>query len=290
MEVYLSLRQMTMSMIDIVGIRFKEAGKIYYFNPLELTLEVGQDVIVQTSRGIEFGTVVISNKQISEKALKNPLKEVIRVATEEDKKTHQKNIKDAADAIEICEKKIEKHGLEMKLIDSEYTFKRNKIIFYFTADGRVDFRSLVRDLASIFKTRIELRQIGVRDEAKMIGGVGICGRKTCCSYWKTSFDSISINMAKDQSLSLNPAKISGICGRLMCCIKYEHSTYKDLLKSMPDKGLKVETPDGKGYIKNRNILNQSVNVVLKETKDNNYGVKEYSIDDITILNKQSKGN
>lgn len=287
MEVYLSQRQKIM--IDIVGVRFKKAGKIYYFDPKNLSLEVNQDVIVQTSRGVEYGTIVIANKKIRKDSLKNPLKEVIRIASEYDKKKHLENIEDAHKAMEICEEKIKKHGLEMKLIDSEYTFKRNKIIFYFTADGRVDFRSLVRDLASIFKTRIELRQIGVRDEAKMIGTLGVCGRKTCCSYWKTGFDSISINMAKDQSLSLNPAKISGQCGRLMCCIKYEHETYVKLSEEIPESGTKVNTPDGRGYVRNKNILDQSVNVVLNDKSNQTYSSKKYKITDIEILSKNGKG-
>ncbi|MGM0378790.1 MAG: PSP1 domain-containing protein [Bacillota bacterium] len=269
-------------MLDIVGVRFKKAGKIYYFNPNKLDIDSGKKVIVETSRGIEFGTVVIPNKKIKKNEIENELKDVIRIATDKDKQKNKDNIKDADKALDICEKKIKKHNLEMKLIDSEYTFERNKLIFYFTADGRVDFRSLVRDLASVFKTRIELRQIGVRDEAKMVNGIGICGRKICCANWKTDFDSITIKNAKDQSLSLNPAKISGICGRLMCCINYEHKTYKKLLKTIPEYNMKVKTPDGKGIIKKTNILKQEVKVRLidKETNKLSDDLFKYSVDDI----------
>lgn len=268
-------------MIDIVGVRFKKAGKIYYFNPQALEIAVGTKVIVETSRGIELGTVVISNKSVDENKVVQPLKDVLRIASDHDIAKHERNIKDAHDAIEICEKKIKKHGLEMKLIDSEYTFERNKIIFYFTAEGRVDFRSLVRDLASVFKTRIELRQIGVRDEAKMLNGVGICGRGICCANWKPTFDSISIKQAKDQSLSLNPAKISGICGRLMCCIDYEHATYKKLLKNLPNYNDKVMTPDGPGIVIKTNTLKQVAKVrLIIENNKLSEDLYEYSVDDI----------
>ena len=277
-------------MIDIVGVRFKKAGKIYYFNPNKLTIDNGQKVIVETSRGIEFGKIVIPNKEIKENKIENELKDVIRIATDNDIQKNKQNIKDAENAIDICEKKIKKHNLEMKLIDSEYTFERNKLIFYFTADGRVDFRSLVRDLASVFKTRIELRQIGVRDEAKMVNGIGICGRKICCANWKTDFDSITIKNAKEQSLSLNPAKISGICGRLMCCINYEHETYKKLLKTIPEYNMKVKTPDGKAIVKKTNILKQEVKVRLidKETNKLSDDLFTYCVDDIKKVKNEKE--
>jgi len=268
-------------MLDIVGVRFKTAGKIYYFDPKGLKIDIDTKVIVETSRGIELGTVVITNKPVEEKNIIKPLKDVLRIATEADIVQHEKNIKEAHEAIEICEKKVDKHHLEMKLIDSEYTFERNKIIFYFTAEGRVDFRALVRDLASVFKTRIELRQIGVRDEAKMLNGVGICGREICCANWKPTFDSISIKQAKDQSLSLNPSKISGICGRLMCCIDYEHSTYKKLLKNIPSYNAHVRTPDGEGIVIKTNTLKQKVKVrLVMEDNKLSEDLFEYSVEDI----------
>jgi len=271
-------------MLDIVGVRFKRAGKIYYFNPNGLKIDVKRKVIVETSRGIELGTVVISNKPVEQDKVVQPLKDVLRIATKEDIIHHEKNIKEAHEGIAICEEKVKKHNLEMKLIDSEYTFERNKIIFYFTAEGRVDFRALVRDLASIFKTRIELRQIGVRDEAKMLNGVGICGREICCANWKPTFDSISIKQAKDQSLSLNPSKISGICGRLMCCIDYEHKTYKKLLKNIPSYNAHVKTPDGEGIVIKSNTLKQKVKVrLVMENNKLSEDLFEYSVEDIESI-------
>ena len=214
-------------MVEIIGVRFKKAGKIYYFDPGNLTITTDDHVIVETVRGIEYGDVVIANKRVDEEDVVLPLKKVIRVADEHDHRTVAENEQQTVEAFEVCSKKIDEHKLDMNLVDVEYTFDRNKIIFYFTADGRVDFRNLVKDLASVFKTRIELRQIGVRDEAKMLGGIGPCGRMLCCSTFLGDFEPVSIKMAKDQNLSLNPAKISGLCGRLMCCLKYENDMYED---------------------------------------------------------------
>ena len=241
-------------MITVVGVRFKKAGKIYYFDPDGMDIEEGDCAIVETARGIEFGHVIVGPKEVSEEEIVPPLKKVLRIAGEEDHRIHQMNKEKAIDAFSICEQKIEEHGLEMKLIDVEYTFDNNKVIFYFTADGRVDFRELVKDLAAIFKTRIELRQIGVRDEAKMIGGLGPCGRVACCSTFLGDFDPVSIKMAKDQSLSLNPSKISGLCGRLMCCLKYENEVYEKLLEKIPAIGTIAITPEGYGTIVETNTL------------------------------------
>ncbi|NLJ58077.1 MAG: stage 0 sporulation family protein [Tissierellia bacterium] len=227
-------------MIKVVGVRFKKAGKIYYFDPEKKWINNGDFVIVETVRGIEYGQVVVGPKMVKEDDIVQPLKKVLRLATEEDNKINQENIDKEKRAFDICLKKIEDHGLEMKLIDIEYTFDNNKVIFYFTADGRIDFRELVKDLASVFRTRIELRQIGVRDEAKMIGGLGPCGRQMCCANFLGEFYPVSIKMAKEQKLSLNPAKISGICSRLMCCLNYEHHVYEENVKLLPDVGDKVK--------------------------------------------------
>ncbi|RKD28830.1 PSP1 domain-containing protein [Thermohalobacter berrensis] len=254
-------------MAIVVGIRFKKAGKIYYFDPDGIDIKKGDNVIVETVRGIELGQVVVGIKEVSEDEIVSPLKKVIRVATEEDLEKHRENKEKEEEAFDICLKKIEKHGLEMKLIDVEYTFDNNKIIFYFTADGRVDFRELVRDLASVFRTRIELRQIGVRDEAKMIGGLGPCGRPMCCATFLGEFEPVSIKMAKEQNLSLNPTKISGICGRLMCCLKYEHSMYSDINKKLPKIGATVNTEVGEGIVIDTNPLLESVKVRIKKEDD-----------------------
>lgn len=235
-------------MITVVGVRFKRAGKIYYFNPGDIDVAFNDFVIVETARGIEFGHVVIGPKQITEDEVIATLKDVIRIATDEDFVIHRENKQKAKDAMEVCKAKIIEHDLYMNLIDVEYTFDNNKVIFYFTADGRVDFRDLVKDLAAIFKTRIELRQIGVRDEAKMLGGIGPCGKETCCKQFLGEFQPVSIKMAKEQSLSLNPTKISGLCGRLMCCLKYEQDTYEELLANTPSVGAIVITPKGKGTV------------------------------------------
>ena len=271
-------------MIKVVGIRFKKAGKIYYFNPIDFNIDKGSYVVVETARGIEFGECVIGVKEISENEIISPLKSVLRVATEEDIKKHFNNKDKQNEAFDICLKKIEEHKLNMKLIDVEYTFDNNKVIFYFTADGRVDFRELVKDLATIFKTRIELRQIGVRDEAKMIGGLGPCGRPMCCSTFLGDFASVSIKMAKEQNLSLNPTKISGICGRLMCCLNYEQSTYEDIRKRMPKVGSIVKTEEGTGEVTSNNTVKECVRVKLKRGEEEI--VEEFKIETIELI----KGN
>lgn len=253
-------------MIEVVGVRFKKAGKIYYFDPCGLEINQGDSVVVETARGVEFGSCVIGKREIAESEIISPLKPVLRVATTEDTAIHQENKSKAKEAFKICLEKIKQHELEMKLIDVEYTFDNNKVIFYFTADGRIDFRELVKDLASVFKTRIELRQIGVRDESKMVKGLGPCGREICCGSWLGDFAPVSIKMAKDQNLSLNPVKISGLCGRLMCCLKYEHDTYVQIRVGMPNKGDKVKTPDGNAYVVDTNILLETAKVrhIIKE--------------------------
>lgn len=250
-------------MIKVVGVRFKKAGKVYYFNPGLLNIHKGDYVVVETARGIEFGECVIDIKTIEEADVVAPLKIVLRIADKNDIAKHKDNKSKEAEALDVCFKKIEEHALQMKLIDVEYTFDNNKVIFYFTADGRVDFRELVKDLATIFKTRIELRQIGVRDEAKMIGGLGPCGRTMCCSSFLGDFASVSIKMAKEQNLSLNPTKISGICGRLMCCLNYEQSTYEDIRKRLPKVGSQVETEDGTGVVILNSTVKESVRVKIK---------------------------
>ncbi len=249
-------------MFKVVGVRFKKAGKIYYFSPEAYEVTIGDAVIVETSRGIEYGEVVLPVREVKENEVVLPLRKMIRLATEEDQQQVQTNARDAEEAFPICVEKIEKHRLEMNLIDVEYTFDRNKIIFYFTAEGRVDFRNLVKDLAAIFRTRIELRQIGVRDEAKMLGGIGPCGRLLCCSTFLGDFEPVSIKMAKNQQLSLNPTKISGLCGRLMCCLKYENDMYEESKRNMPDMGDFIRTPDGKGKVVGLNMLEQIVQVHL----------------------------
>lgn len=266
-------------MIKVIGIRFKKAGKIYYFDPQELELNVEDKVIVETARGIEFGTAVTPIKFVSEEEIVSPIKPVIRVATHKDEKTYKKNKEKEVKALEICKEKVEKHKLDMKLIDVEYTFDNNKIIFYFTAEGRVDFRELVKDLAAIFKVRIELRQIGVRDEAKMLGGLGPCGIPLCCSKWLGDFEPVSIKMAKEQSLSLNPIKISGICGRLLCCLKYEQDFYEEVTKRLPSEGQRVISPDGEGVIIRVNTLAESVVV---KTNGEEVIINEYKIEDIKL--------
>ena len=241
-------------MAVVIGVRFKDVGKVYYFDPGEEMLKKGYKVIVETARGIECGEVAMENRDVAEESIIHPLKKMIRKANEADLKKVEQNEKLEKNAFEICLKKIADHKLEMKLVDVEYTFDNNKILFYFTADGRVDFRELVKDLASVFRTRIELRQIGVRDEAKMLGGLGICGKPFCCSTFLGEFQPVSIKMAKEQGLSLNPVKISGTCGRLMCCLKYEQAAYTDLLKTTPKVGAIVTTPEGKGVVVDQNLL------------------------------------
>lgn len=271
-------------MITVVGVRFKKAGKIYYFDPDGMDIEEGDCAIVETARGIEFGHVIVGPKEVSEEEIVPPLKKVLRIAGEEDHRIHQMNKEKAIDAFGICEQKIEEHGLEMKLIDVEYTFDNNKVIFYFTADGRVDFRELVKDLAAIFKTRIELRQIGVRDEAKMIGGLGPCGRVACCSTFLGDFDPVSIKMAKDQSLSLNPSKISGLCGRLMCCLKYENEVYEKLLDKIPAIGTIAITPEGRGTIVETHTLLEMAKVKVR-LEDDTEDIFTYKIDNIEITDE-----
>ena len=254
-------------MLEIIGVRFKEGGKQYFFDPQGIQVQEGQDVIVETSRGLEYGQCVQANREVKEEAVIQPLRPLVRIATEEDKKTLEKNKEKEARAFQICQEKIAAHGLEMKLVDAEYSFEGNKILFFFTAEGRVDFRALVKDLASTIHARIELRQIGVRDEAKMLGGLGICGRPFCCSQFLEEFQPVSIKMAKTQSLSLNPTKISGTCGRLMCCLKYEQDAYEDLVKTTPKQDSFVETPDGAGTVSGVSLLRQKVNVRLESDPD-----------------------
>lgn len=254
-------------MAEVIGVRFKSVGKVYYFDPQSEQFSIGQKVIVETARGVECGEVVLANRQIDEKEIISPLKPVMRLANQQDLEQVEKNKLKEKEAFNICLEKIEKHKLEMKLVDVEYTFDNNKILFYFTADGRVDFRELVKDLASVFRTRIELRQIGVRDESKMLGGLGVCGRPFCCSTFLGEFQPVSIKMAKEQSLSLNPTKISGTCGRLMCCLKYEQDVYEELLRITPKIGAYVKTPDGKGTVIDANLLTGSLQVRLDGNPD-----------------------
>ena len=250
-------------MQEIVGVKFKKLGKVYFFNPNGLVLEKGQNVIVETARGIEYGEVATPNSSVTEEKIVAPLKDVIRVATEEDTTIFIENEKKSAEAFKTCEEKIVKHGLDMKLIDVEYTFDNTKLLFYFTADGRIDFRDLVKELAAIYKTRIELRQIGVRDEVKMLGGYGMCGRELCCCNHLADLNPVSIKMAKEQGLSLNPTKISGVCGRLMCCLKHEQDVYEEKLSRLPSPGSIVKTPDGTGTVEDVEVLKEIVKVKIK---------------------------
>lgn len=277
-------------MVTVVGVRFKKAGKIYYFDPDNIEVTKYGNVIVETARGIEYGEVVVGPKEVSENEIIAPLKKVIRVVTEEDETKHRDNKEKEIEAFQICLNKIKDHQLDMKLIDVEYTFDNNKVIFYFTADGRVDFRELVKDLASVFKTRIELRQIGVRDEAKMIGGLGPCGKSLCCATWLGDFEPVSIKMAKDQSLSLNPAKISGICGRLFCCLKYEHNLYQQIIDKIPGVGAIVKTPDGEGIVFESNVLLEQVKVKFRSPKDNSEDIKIYPLNEVTKIKDEKKQN
>ena len=249
-------------MVKVAGVRFKKAGKIYYFDPDHLQVYEGTNVIVETARGMEFGTVTSGIKEVPESEIVPPLKKIVRIADDNDINQHKENVKKKQRALELCQEKVNKHNLQMKLIDVEYTFDNSKIIFYFTADGRVDFRELVKDLAGVFKMRIELRQIGVRDEAKMVGGIGTCGKGLCCHTWLPEFEPVSIKMAKVQNLSLNPTKISGICGRLMCCLKYENDIYYELRKGMPESGERIKTVDGAGIVMETNILENKIKVRL----------------------------
>ena len=272
-------------MPKVIGVRFKPVGKIYFFSPQDFDIKEGDNVIVETSRGLELGKVVSGIREVSDDEIIKPLKEVFRIATPEDEKKQEENKKKEKEALVLCEQKINEHGLEMSLVDAEYTFDGSKLLFYFTADGRIDFRDLVKDLAVIFRTRIELRQIGVRDESKMIGSVGVCGRDICCSKFLGEFAPVSIKMAKEQGLSLNPTKISGICGRLMCCLKYEQDTYEELLKYTPREGSLVKTPKGEGTVQFVSILKGLVKVKLHQGDDS--VLEEFNVSDITIL-KNSK--
>ena len=263
-------------MYDVVGVRFKKAGKIYYFDPNGLDIQENEFVIVETVRGVEFGKAVLAKKQVDENDVVLPLKKVIRIADTKDKLIVEENRKAAEEAFHTCTQKVEEHSIEMKLVDVEYTFDRNKVIFYFTADGRVDFRELVKDLAAIFRTRIELRQIGVRDEAKLLGGIGPCGRMLCCSTFLGDFEPVSIKMAKDQNLSLNPSKISGLCGRLMCCLKYENDEYESAKEQLPDLEEIIETPNGRGRVVGLNILERVLQVQLFEKEK----VVEFTLEEL----------
>ena len=268
-------------MVNVIGVRFKPAGKTYYFDPLDMDIHSGDNVIVETSRGIEYGSVVMDKHELDSENFQKQLKGVVRIATEEDTERYRKNKEFEKEAYKICFEKIKEHGLEMKLVEVEYTFDGNKILFYFTAEGRIDFRELVKDLAVVFKTRIELRQIGVRDEAKTLGSIGICGRDLCCSRFLSEFAPVSIKMAKEQSLSLNPAKISGACGRLMCCLKYEQDTYEELLRITPRQGALVKTPDGKGTVEFVSILKGIVKVKLDD--ENEKTLKDFNVTDVKVL-------
>ena len=274
-------------MLTVIGVRFRTAGKIYYFDPAGRQIKIGDHVIVETARGIEYGYVVLGNREVDETKVIPPLKPVIRMATDEDRAIEAKNKE--KEAFKICQEKIKKHNLEMKLIDAEYTFDNNKVLFYFTADGRIDFRELVKDLASIFKTRIELRQVGVRDETKIMGGIGICGRPLCCHSYLSEFIPVSIKMAKEQNLSLNPTKISGVCGRLMCCLKNEEETYEVLNSRLPGLGDAVTTSDGlKGEVHSVNVLRQTVKVIVIVDKDEKE-IREYKVDQLKFKPRRKKG-
>lgn len=274
-------------MTRVVGIRFQKAGKIYYFDPCGFDLETGMHAIVETARGVEMGTVLIPPRDVEDEKVIQPLKPVIRIATDEDEKTVEKNKEKEKEAFEICKEKIQKHGLEMKLVNAEYTFDNNKLLFYFTADGRIDFRELVKDLAAVFRTRIELRQIGVRDETKILGGIGICGRPLCCKTYLADFVPVSIKMAKEQNLSLNPTKISGVCGRLMCCLKNEQDTYEYLNSRLPNVGDTVFAKDGsKGEVQTVNVLRQLVKVIIDNGDEKE--LREYKVDELNFRPKKRK--
>ena len=277
-------------MVTVIGVRFRAAGKIYYFSPGKLEIKNGDHVIVETARGIEYGHVVLGNRDVEDNKVVQPLKAVIRMANKEDIAREEANRKKEKDAFKICQEKIRKHKREMKLIDVEYTFDNNKILFYFTADGRIDFRELVKDLASVFRTRIELRQIGVRDETKIRGGIGICGRPLCCHTYLTEFAPVSIKMAKEQNLSLNPTKISGVCGRLMCCLTNEEETYEELNSHLPSIGDYVTTPEKlKGEVQSVNVLRQTVKVIVSLDNDEKE-VRDYKVDELRFKPRRRKNN
>ena len=275
-------------MTRVIGVRFRPAGKIYFFSPGKYDVKTGDKVIVETARGVEFGSVVLGLKEVEDDKITQPLKSVIRIATQDDIRKEEKNREKEKEAFNICLETIRKHGLEMKLIDAEYTFDNNKVLFYFTADGRIDFRELVKDLASVFRTRIELRQIGVRDETKIRGGIGICGRPLCCHTYLTEFAPVSIKMAKEQNLSLNPSKISGVCGRLMCCLTNEEETYEELNSRLPSGGDHVTTPDGlKGDVQSVNVLRQLVKVIVTLDNDEKE-IREYKARELKFKPRRKK--
>lgn len=274
-------------MARVIGVRFRTAGKIYFFSPGKFDVKRGNQVIVETARGIEFGNVVTGPKEVPDDQIMQPLKTVIRIATEEDRRTEEKNREKEKEAFQICLEKIRKHGLEMKLINAEYTFDNNKVLFYFTADGRIDFRELVKDLAAVFRTRIELRQIGVRDETKIRGGIGVCGRPLCCHTYLSEFAPVSIKMAKEQNLSLNQTKISGVCGRLMCCLKNEQETYEELNKNLPGTGDTVTLPDGlQGTVHSVNVLRQRVKVIVEVNDEKE--IQEFSVNELKFRPRKKK--
>lgn len=274
-------------MIQVVGVRFKDAGKMYYFDPAGFPVQKKDHVIVETVRGIEYGEVITDIEEIDEKNLVSSLKPVIRIADESDGFVYHQNQQKAKDSISVAQRKIDEHGLPMKLIDAEYTFDSQKVIFYFSADNRIDFRDLVKDLASVFRTRIELRQIGVRDQAKLIGGLGPCGKETCCKQFLGEFEPVSIKMAKDQSLSLNPTKISGLCGRLMCCLKYEQCVYEDKLTRMPRLGTVVVTEDGRGPIIGKETLSETIRVKVT-LADGTEDIRSYPVSDVEVTRQVDK--
>ena len=277
-------------MKEVIGVRFRENGKIYFFDPLNYKIDPGRFVIVETARGVEYGKVVLGRREIDEEKMSAPLKPIIRIADEKDTAQYEANKEKSKKAFDICLEKIKKHGLQMKLIDAEYTFDDNKVLFYFTADGRVDFRELVKDLAAVFKTRIELRQIGVRDETKIVGGIGICGRELCCHKHLSEFVPVSIKMAKEQNLSLNPTKISGVCGRLMCCLKHEQDTYEYLNDKLPNVGDVVKTVDGKrGEVSSVNVLRQKVKLIVTQ-EDDTKEIEEYKIADLRFKPKRRRND
>lgn len=275
-------------MLTVIGVRFRTAGKIYYFDPAGRQIKIGDHVIVETARGIEYGYVVLGNREVDETKVIPPLKPVIRMATDEDRAIEAKNKEKEKEAFKICLEKIRKHGLDMKLIDAEYTFDNNKVLFYFTADGRIDFRELVKDLAAVFRTRIELRQIGVRDETKIRGGIGICGRPLCCSTYLSEFAAVSIKMAKEQNLSLNPSKISGVCGRLMCCLTNEEETYEELNSQLPSVGDTVTTSDGlTGTVHSLSVLRRQVKVVVNLENDEKE-IREYKAEELKFRPRRKR--
>ncbi|MCL2407332.1 MAG: stage 0 sporulation family protein [Defluviitaleaceae bacterium] len=276
--------------VEIIGVSFRRAGTAYYFDPGKVAVERDMKVIVETARGVECGTVKLANRFVPESAIVAPLKKIIRIATDEDLSQIEKNREREAEAIPVFAEAVKRHNLDMKLVDIELTFDQSKIFFYFSADGRVDFRELVKELVSIFRMRIELRQIGPRDETKILGGVGVCGRGLCCATFLTEFGSVSVKMAKDQNLSLNPVKISGVCGRLMCCLKYEEETYEELNKNLPNIGDTVKTPDGNGEVMNVMILRQLVKVAVRKKPQDEPSIATYPINNITLITKNAKQN